>query len=35
VYVRWLRGMRRSWPFLSRVMNWDEVMRISEDEPSA
>jgi hypothetical protein len=35
VYIRWLRGKRRSWPFLSRVMNWDEVKRISEDEPSA
>jgi hypothetical protein len=35
VYIRWLRGMRKSWPFLSRVMSWDEVKRISEDEPSA
>jgi hypothetical protein len=35
VYIRWLRGMQRSWPFLSRVMNWDEVKRISEDKSSA
>jgi hypothetical protein len=32
VYIRWLRGMRRSWPFLSRVMDWDEIKRTSEDE---
>ncbi|PYJ06670.1 MAG: hypothetical protein DME25_06105 [Verrucomicrobia bacterium] len=35
LYLKWLLGMRKSWPFLSRVMNWDEVKKISEDEPSA
>ena len=35
LYLQWLLGMRKSWPFLSRVMNWDEVKKISENEPSA
>jgi hypothetical protein len=26
---------RKSWPFLSKIINWDEVKKISEDEPSA
>lgn len=33
--VSWFIGIRRSWPFLSKVVNWDEVKKISEDEPSA
>ena len=33
--VSWFIGLRRSWPFHSKVINWDEVKKISEDEPSA
>ncbi|HWD18243.1 MAG TPA: hypothetical protein VHB20_03110 [Verrucomicrobiae bacterium] len=33
VYIRWLQGMRRSWPFLSEVMNWEKIERISENGP--
>jgi hypothetical protein len=35
LYLQWLLSMRKSWPFLSRITNWDMVKRISEDEPSA
>lgn len=35
LYLQWLLSMRKSWPFLSRVTNWDVVKKISEDEPSA
>jgi hypothetical protein len=27
--------MRKSWSFQLKVINWDEVKKISEDEPSA
>ena len=27
--------IRRNWPFLCKIINWDEVKKISEDEPSA
>jgi len=33
--LSWFLGMRRSWPFLSRVTNWDEVRKISDGDPSA
>jgi hypothetical protein len=33
--VSWFIGIRRSWPFLSKIVNWDEVKKISDDEPSA
>jgi len=33
--VSWFIGMRRSWPFVSKIINWDEVKKISNDEPSA
>ena len=29
--LSWLRGMKKSWPFVSRVTNWDEVKRISDE----
>jgi hypothetical protein len=35
LYLQWLFSMRKSWPFLSRVTNWDVVKRIADDEPSA
>jgi len=35
LYLQWLLSMRKSWPFLSSVTNWDLVKKISEDEPSA
>jgi hypothetical protein len=35
LYLQWLLSMRKSWPFLSRITNWDVVKMISEDEPSA
>jgi hypothetical protein len=33
--LSWLRGTQKSWPFVSRTMNWDEVKRVSDEEPSA
>ena len=35
VYVRWLRGQRKVWPFAMKIINWDAVQKFSEDEPSA
>jgi hypothetical protein len=29
--LSWLRGMKLSWPFISRVTNWDEVKKISHE----
>ena len=34
-YVRWFRGQRRVWPFARKIINWDLVTKLSEDEPSA
>jgi hypothetical protein len=34
VYVRWLRGQRNVWPFAVKIINWDVVKKISEDESS-
>ena len=35
VYVRWFRGQRDVWPFAMKIINWDVVQELSEDEPSA
>ena len=35
LYLQWLLSMRKMWPFISRVTNWDVVKEISEDDPSA
>jgi len=35
VYVRWFRGQRNVWPFAMKIINWDIVRKLSEDEPSA
>jgi len=35
VYVRWFRGQRNVWPFAMKIINWDVVQKLSEDEPSA
>jgi hypothetical protein len=29
--LSWLRGMKKSWPFMSRALNWDEVKKISDE----
>jgi hypothetical protein len=29
--LTWLRGMKKSWPFISRVTNWDEVKKVSDE----
>jgi len=29
--LTWLRGMKLSWPFISRVTNWDEVKKVSDE----
>jgi len=34
-YVRWFSGQRRVWPFAKKVINWDIVTKMSEDESSA
>ena len=36
-YFRWYNGQRRVWPFARKVINWDIVKKLSEDEdePSA
>jgi hypothetical protein len=34
VYVRWFRGQRNVWPFAMKIINWDIVRKLSEDEPS-
>ena len=33
VYVRWFRGQRSVWPFAVKIINWDIVTKLSEDEP--
>jgi hypothetical protein len=35
VYARWFRGQRRVWPFAMKIINWDIVTKLSEDEPTA
>lgn len=35
VYIRWLRGQRNVWPFATKIINWDVVHKIAEDESSA
>jgi hypothetical protein len=32
--LSWLRGMKKSWPFMSKALNWDEVKKISDEQPS-
>ena len=29
------RGQRNVWPFAMKIINWDVVQKLSEDEPSA
>jgi hypothetical protein len=29
--LTWLRGMKKSWPFMSRALNWDEVKKVSDE----
>jgi hypothetical protein len=31
----WFRGQKIYWPFNEKVINWDAVKKISDDEPSA
>ncbi len=26
-----LRGLKKSWPFMSRVLNWDEVKKVADE----
>ncbi|HXB58928.1 MAG TPA: hypothetical protein VNU95_05170 [Candidatus Acidoferrales bacterium] len=33
-YFRWLFGQMHVWPFAMKVINWDVVKKISNDEPS-
>ena len=33
VYVRWFLGQRSGWPFAVKIINWDIVTKLSEDEP--
>jgi hypothetical protein len=33
VYFRWLRGQRNLWPFAMKIINWDVVRKLSEDDP--
>src|ERR1019366_1941044 len=33
--VSWFVGIRQSWPFHSKVINWDEVKKIAQYESSA
>lgn len=34
-YFHWYRGQRRVWPFAERVIDWDLVQKLSEDDSSA
>ena len=29
--LSWLRGLKKSWPFMSRALNWEEVKKVSEE----
>ena len=29
--LSWLRGMKMSWPFMSRALNWDEVEKVYDE----
>jgi hypothetical protein len=29
--LSWFRAMKLSWPFISRVTNWDEVKKVSDE----
>jgi hypothetical protein len=33
--VSWLRGTKKSWMLMERVVNWDEVKRIADEKPDA
>jgi hypothetical protein len=34
-YLHWFRSRQRHWPLDKRIIDWDVVKKISEDEPSA
>ena len=33
--VSWFVSLRTSWPFVSKVINWDDVKKISDDDTLA
>jgi|ERR1041384_1637738 hypothetical protein len=33
--ANWFQGQKKYWPFNEKIVNWDAVKRISEDESSA
>jgi hypothetical protein len=33
VYIRAFRGQKRSWPYAEKIINWDIVKQISENDP--
>jgi len=34
VYIRDFRGQKRSWRYAEKIINWDIVKKISENDPS-
>ena len=34
-YLYWYQGQRRVWPFAERVIDWDLVQKLSEDDSFA
>lgn len=33
--VSWIIGVNRTWPFVTKVTNWETVERLSDEKPSA
>jgi hypothetical protein len=33
--ISWLRGMKKSWPFMEKALNWNEVERIAGEDRKA
>lgn len=33
--LSWLRGTKKSWALMERIINWDEVKTIADEKPEA
>jgi len=33
--LTWLRAMQKSWPFIARATNWDEVKKVADQDTAS
>jgi hypothetical protein len=33
--MSWLRGTKKSWALMERVINWEEIKKIADEKPNA